>query len=220
MGIEYAAGGRLRKLSLDEAWATIVRLAQYENEGWNDAFIPVEMSLNYKNPDIEQLLGIIERRRHLTWGSYLPAKLKSAILQLHQYGTPSQTSMGKSFCVNEPVYRELVHEFFASFEFDASPCRYDPNHLGVRFRLGGEQKEISLLELGWRVGLYSKRRSRENATLSGLINGDTIKESRLLMEFWPTIGDRGFNVGNTKVASIRDPRVKLAHRCIETTITG
>ncbi|GJX29727.1 zinc finger, CCHC-type containing protein [Tanacetum coccineum] len=38
-GIDYAAGGRLRKLRPDEAWATIERLAQYENEGWNDAFI-------------------------------------------------------------------------------------------------------------------------------------------------------------------------------------
>ncbi|GKC42062.1 hypothetical protein Tco_1059784 [Tanacetum coccineum] len=37
---------------------------------------------------------------------------------------------------------------------------------------------------------------------------------------WPTIRDGGFNVGNTKVASIRDPRVKLAHRCIATTIAG
>ncbi|GJY95300.1 hypothetical protein Tco_0511661 [Tanacetum coccineum] len=81
------------------------------------------------------------------------------------------------FQTNENVYRELVREFFASFEFDASPCRYDPNHLGVRFRLGGEKKEISLLELG-------------------------------------------FNVGNAKVAAIRDPRVKLAHRCIATTIAG
>ncbi|GJZ05536.1 hypothetical protein Tco_0539329 [Tanacetum coccineum] len=94
--------------------------------------------------------------------------------------------MGKLFRVNEPVHRELVHEFFASFEFDASPCR----------------------------------QSRENAILSGLRNGETVKESRLLMEFWPTIGDGGFNVGNTKVASIRDSRVKLAHRCIETTIAG
>ncbi|GJR93857.1 hypothetical protein Tco_0921699 [Tanacetum coccineum] len=82
--------------------------------------------------------------------------------------------------------------------------------------LGGEQKEISLLEFRWRVGLYSERQSMENATLSGLRNGDTVKESHLLMDLWPTIGDRGFNVGNIKVASIRDPRVKLAHRCITT----
>ncbi|GJY47274.1 hypothetical protein Tco_0436337 [Tanacetum coccineum] len=41
-GIDYAAGGRLRKLRPDEAWAAIERLAQYENEGWNGAFIPDE----------------------------------------------------------------------------------------------------------------------------------------------------------------------------------
>ncbi|GJX71256.1 hypothetical protein Tco_0308427 [Tanacetum coccineum] len=46
----------------DKAWATIERLAQYEDEGWNDAFIPVEMSLDYENPDIEQLLGIMEHK--------------------------------------------------------------------------------------------------------------------------------------------------------------
>ncbi|GKB56207.1 hypothetical protein Tco_0912393 [Tanacetum coccineum] len=27
------------------------------------------------------------------------------------------------FQINEPIFRELVREFFASFEFDASPCR-------------------------------------------------------------------------------------------------
>ncbi|GKA91159.1 hypothetical protein Tco_0813029 [Tanacetum coccineum] len=125
---------------------------------------------------------------------------------------------GNIFRVNEPVYWELVHEFFASIEFDASPCRYNPNHLGVRFRLGGEQKEISLLELGWRIGLYFEGKSRENETLSRLRGYNTVNESRLLLEFWPTIGDGGFNMGNIKVASIKDLRVKLAHRCIPTTI--
>ncbi|GJY89135.1 hypothetical protein Tco_0503763 [Tanacetum coccineum] len=79
---------------------------------------------------------------------------------------------------------------------------------------------MSLLEFGWRVGLYTERKSRENATLSGLSRAETVKEIHLLMEFWPSIGDSGFNVGNTKVASIKDPKVKLAHRCIATTISG
>ncbi|GKB61443.1 hypothetical protein Tco_0917629 [Tanacetum coccineum] len=61
-GIDYAANRRLRKLRPDEAWATIERLAQYEDEGWNDAFTPDEVCLNYENPDIEQLLGIMERK--------------------------------------------------------------------------------------------------------------------------------------------------------------
>ncbi|GKC54182.1 hypothetical protein Tco_1076927 [Tanacetum coccineum] len=79
---------------------------------------------------------------------------------------------------------------------------------------------MSLLELGWRVGLYTEIKSREYATLSGLSRAETVKEIRLLMVFWPSIGDGGFNVGNTKVASIRDLKFKLAHRCIATTISG
>nr|GEU93691.1 zinc finger, CCHC-type [Tanacetum cinerariifolium] len=50
--------------------------------------------------------------------------------------------------------------------------------------------------------------------------GVTVKANRLLLGFWPTIGDDGFNVGNMKVAAIRDPRVKLAYRYIAMTITG
>ncbi|GJX08256.1 hypothetical protein Tco_0196188 [Tanacetum coccineum] len=65
-----------------------------------------------------------------------------------------------------------------------------------------------------------ERKSRDNATLSGLSRAEIVKKNRLLMEFWPSIGDGGFNVGNIKVASIRNPRVKLAHRCIATTISG
>ncbi|GJT90764.1 hypothetical protein Tco_1079609 [Tanacetum coccineum] len=61
-GINYASGGRLRKLRPDEVWAAIERMAQYEDEGWNDALIPDGVSLNYKNPDIEQLLEFMERK--------------------------------------------------------------------------------------------------------------------------------------------------------------
>ncbi|GJX75722.1 zinc finger, CCHC-type containing protein [Tanacetum coccineum] len=61
-GIDYVAGGRLRKLSPDESWATIKRVAQYEDEGWNDAFTLEKVSFNYENLDVEQLLGIMERK--------------------------------------------------------------------------------------------------------------------------------------------------------------
>ncbi|GJU48344.1 reverse transcriptase domain-containing protein [Tanacetum coccineum] len=220
---------------LEEAWATIEKLAQYEDEGWDNPINPEEGSLNHENPDIEQLLGVIEYK--------VDALMKDAISligrsegeerakQLEEYmkvivGDFMQLSLevtkrpqwGNLFRVNEPIYRELAREFFASFEFEASACRYDPKHNGVRFRLGGEPREMSLLELGRRVGLYTERRSRDNATLNGLSRAETVKANHLLMEFWPTIRDSGFNVGNTRVASIRDPRVKLAHRCIVTTI--
>ncbi|GKA40369.1 hypothetical protein Tco_0732962, partial [Tanacetum coccineum] len=60
MIIDYAAGGRLRKLRPEVAWETIKDLARYKEEGWNDPVIPEEGSLDYENPDLEQLLGFME----------------------------------------------------------------------------------------------------------------------------------------------------------------
>ncbi|GJS15076.1 hypothetical protein Tco_0409548 [Tanacetum coccineum] len=124
------------------------------------------------------------------------------------------------FQINEPILRELVREFFASFEFDATPCTYESLYKGVIFRLGGVEREMSLLELGWRVGLYSEGESKDVVTLSGLRGAETVNSTHLTHLFWPSIGDGGFNVGNTKAKSIRNPRIKLAHRCITMTISG
>nr|GEW56703.1 hypothetical protein [Tanacetum cinerariifolium] len=93
------------------------------------------------------------------------------------------------FHINKPIFRELVCNFFASFEFDASPCRYEPLHKGVIFRLGGVESEMSLFELGWRVGLYSKRESKDVTTLSGLRRAETVNSTHVTHLFWPSIGD-------------------------------
>nr|GEU33972.1 retrotransposon Orf1 [Tanacetum cinerariifolium] len=101
-----------------------------------------------------------------------------------------------------------------------SSRRYEPLHKGVTFRFGRIWRKMSLLELGWRVGLYIERESRDAVILSGLRNIETINSTNFTHLFWPNIGDEGFNVENTKAKSIRDPRIKLAHRCITMTITG
>ncbi|GKB56205.1 hypothetical protein Tco_0912391 [Tanacetum coccineum] len=60
--INFAAGGQLRRMSAERAWVYMEELAQYEDEGWNDPVNPEDGDLNYENPDIEQLLGIIEHK--------------------------------------------------------------------------------------------------------------------------------------------------------------
>ncbi|GKA37603.1 retrovirus-related pol polyprotein from transposon TNT 1-94 [Tanacetum coccineum] len=204
--IDYAAEGRLRKLSVEEAWATIKKLAQYEDKGWNDPVEPEEGSLNHENLDIEQLLGVMKykvdalmkdvisligRRDIIYWEFLARQNLNQAFFDSISTDPFSRPQWGNLFRVNEPIYRELVREFFSSFKFEAS---------------------------AYKVSLYIERRSRDNVTLNGLSRAEIVKVNHLLMKFWPTIGDSGFNVGNTRVASIRDPRVKLAHRCIATTI--
>ncbi|GJU95961.1 hypothetical protein Tco_1320717 [Tanacetum coccineum] len=94
------------------------------------------------------------------------------------------------FQINELVYRELVHEFFASIEFESTVYRYEPEHLGVKFRLRDESSTIDCEGRAFVDGI--------------LVNNE----------------DDEFVVGGTSVKKVRDPRVKLAHHCIVTTISG
>ncbi|GKA07544.1 hypothetical protein Tco_0686768 [Tanacetum coccineum] len=55
MAIDYAAGGRLRKLRPEEAWKTIKDLAQYEEEEWNEPESP-----DYIDAILEQELKSME----------------------------------------------------------------------------------------------------------------------------------------------------------------
>ncbi|GKF18831.1 hypothetical protein Tco_0063749, partial [Tanacetum coccineum] len=48
--VDYAVEGRLRKMSVEKAWATIEELARYEDEGWDDPILPDEGSIDHKTP--------------------------------------------------------------------------------------------------------------------------------------------------------------------------
>ncbi|GJS37809.1 hypothetical protein Tco_0536191 [Tanacetum coccineum] len=227
-GIDNAAGGRLRKLRPDEAWDTIEKLAQYENEGWNDTLTSEEVSFNYENPNVEQLLGIMERKvdtlmkdtisligssedifrlttNKMSQPPTEPSRQEEfehivmnyiydqeeRIKQLENYMQDitdefmeffSKVALrlnirGNLFRINEPIYRELVCGFFASFNFDASLSKCNPSHLG---------------------------QSIENTTLCRLRDCNTVREDHLLMEFWPCIGNDMFNVGNTKPGAMAE----------------
>nr|GEV39654.1 zf-CCHC domain-containing protein/DUF4219 domain-containing protein/UBN2 domain-containing protein [Tanacetum cinerariifolium] len=62
MAIDYAAGGRLRKLRLEEAWETIEDLAQHEEEEWNDPTFSKKESLNYIDATLEHELESMDCR--------------------------------------------------------------------------------------------------------------------------------------------------------------
>ncbi|GJZ92246.1 hypothetical protein Tco_0664311 [Tanacetum coccineum] len=99
------------------------------------------------------------------------------------------------FRINELVYRELVREFFATYEFRASTRKNNPRAAGIQFRR----------EIGMAIAL-------KNALM--------VKNETMVLLFWPTIGDGEFRTRSMVARSIRDPRVRLAHRCIATTILG
>lgn len=96
------------------------------------------------------------------------------------------------FHLREPVYRELVYEFYATYTMGVGMCRNDVSANGIEFRLGGEKRKCSVVELGWRVGLYGHAESEENVFWHRLSNGMTTKLDMRCMDFWPTIGCKIF----------------------------
>ncbi|GKB17085.1 zinc finger, CCHC-type containing protein [Tanacetum coccineum] len=240
--IDYAAGERLRKLRPDKAWDTIERLAQYENEGWSDAFTSEEVCFNYENPEVKQLLGIMEHKVDTLMKNAVSLMGKSeSAMSKKARSTRGHASLSRDEITEEKVrkfglfdnedhqmnYNNLVGRSIHSggvvdWEFLSNKglAQYDALYIGVTFRLGGVEKEMPLLEFRWRVGLYSERESRDATILSGLRNAETVNATHFTHLFWPTIGDGGYNVGNTKVKSIRNPRIRLAHCCLTMTITG
>ncbi|GKD86364.1 hypothetical protein Tco_1357518, partial [Tanacetum coccineum] len=99
--VDYAAGGRLRKISAEKAWATIEELARYEDEGWNDLVAPGEGSLDYENPDIEQLLGVMERKEpldhSLCYDIQYPTESVFGMTSNTMYQLPSEPSRQEEF---------------------------------------------------------------------------------------------------------------------------
>ncbi|GJY04512.1 hypothetical protein Tco_0370452 [Tanacetum coccineum] len=234
--IKLLVGNNGNKMSYRKGLSHYQEVSQYEDEGWNDPVILEEGNLNYENPNIEPLLGVMEYKVDTLMKNAISLMGRSEgeerVKQLEEYMRVivddfMQLSLEVTRRLKEKIIKEgsRIRKIEKIIKY---PDIKVPKPLtGHKFSessgaslIGGEQREISLLELGCRIGLYTERKYRDNATLSRLSRTETVKENCLLMEFWPSIGDGGFNVGNTKVASIRNPSVKLAHRCLATTISG
>ncbi|GJY51503.1 zinc finger, CCHC-type containing protein [Tanacetum coccineum] len=226
ISIDYVACERLRKLKPDEAWATIKELAQYEDEGWNNAAIPDEESLDYKNPDIEQLLGIIERK--------VDTLMKDAI-----------SLIGRSEDLEE--YMKVIISDFVQLSSEVTWRLKDK----IREE-GGRLRKIEKITKYPDKETMSKR-SRSTLGQSSSSQGVSIEEKvwmlrGLAQAFFESINKDPFssrqwvNLFQTNENVYRelvheffasfefdaspcsgrhwDPRVKLAHRCIATTIAG
>ncbi|GJT33362.1 hypothetical protein Tco_0923781 [Tanacetum coccineum] len=61
----------------------------------------------------------------------------------------------RSFNINEPIYAELCHEFYSTYEFN-EVCADDElqSKKIIKFRLGGHAHSLTLLEFARRLGLY------------------------------------------------------------------
>nr|GEW69934.1 hypothetical protein [Tanacetum cinerariifolium] len=79
----------------------------------------------------------------------------------------------RAFNINEPIYAELCHDFYSTYEFD-EVCVGDElqSKKIIRFRLSGRAHNLTLLEFSQRLGLYQVNELEEegfNVYFEGVI---------------------------------------------------
>ncbi|GKB40954.1 hypothetical protein Tco_0885896 [Tanacetum coccineum] len=80
-------------------------------------------------------------------------------IRLHEVGSDEEiftlVAWIRAFNINKPIYAELCHEFYSTYEFDEV---YADDELEskkiIKFRLGGRAHNLTLLEFAQRMGLY------------------------------------------------------------------
>ncbi|GKA10877.1 hypothetical protein Tco_0690310 [Tanacetum coccineum] len=107
-------------------------------------------------------------------------------IRLHEAGSDEEifTSVAwiRAFNINEPIYTELCHEFYSTYEFD-EVCADDELQTKkiIKFRLGGHAHGLTLLEFTRRVLIEDVVRSLsaliycrdlDSTTLRDLIDSD------------------------------------------------
>nr|GEV49269.1 hypothetical protein [Tanacetum cinerariifolium] len=62
----------------------------------------------------------------------------------------------RAFNINESIYTELCHEFYATYEFeDEGIDEKLTSKKSIKFRLGGQAHSLTILEFARRLGLYT-----------------------------------------------------------------
>ena len=69
------------------------------------------------------------------------------------------------------------------------------------------------------IGLYTREEAVEGGFMQRLLHGETVRNEMRCATFWPSIGN-GVYTSTTGAASIRDPTIRLAHRCITYSLSG
>ncbi|GJT97028.1 hypothetical protein Tco_1092546 [Tanacetum coccineum] len=97
----------------------------------------------------------------------------------------------RAFNINEPIYAELCHEFYSTYEFD-EVCADDELQTKkiIKFRLGGRAHSLTLLEFARRLGLYQAVELEEegfNVYFEGGLRSD---EHFNAQDYWTTGYDK------------------------------
>ncbi|GKE03282.1 reverse transcriptase domain-containing protein [Tanacetum coccineum] len=105
------------------------------------------------NPELSDM---IQNHEMIGCGDEVDEMMRSN-LKVHETNEETFSSVVwiRDFNINEPIYLELYHEFYSTYEFN-EVCADDElqSKKIIKFRLGGRAHSLTLLEFARRLGLY------------------------------------------------------------------
>ena len=81
--------------------------------------------------------------------------------------------------LRETIFKELVIQFIASYEFDKDEARRDMTSTPIKYRLGGQWRELSVINFAVNLGLYTENGVRHRAFLPFLTRCEFWKSDQI-----------------------------------------
>nr|GEW30133.1 retrotransposon Orf1 [Tanacetum cinerariifolium] len=118
--------------------------------------------------------------------------------------------------MNEPIYAELCHEFYSTYEFD-EVCADDESQTKkiIKFRLGGRAHNLTLLEFARRLGLYHADELEEDNYNVYFEEGLRSDEHFNAQEYWLSISrEKNLGLSRSHTSTIKSPILRVIHKMI------
>ncbi|GKB42790.1 hypothetical protein Tco_0887732 [Tanacetum coccineum] len=122
----------------------------------------------------------------------------------------------RTFNINEPIYAELCHEFYSTYEFD-EVCADDELQTKkiIKFRLGGRGYSLTLLEFAQSLGLYQAVKLEEEGFNVYFEGGLRSNEHFNAQDYWLSISrEENLGLSRSHTSTIRNPILRVIHKMI------
>ncbi|GJW51565.1 putative reverse transcriptase, RNA-dependent DNA polymerase [Tanacetum coccineum] len=113
----------------------------------------------------------------------------------------------RDFNIKEPIYSELCHEFYSTYEFD-EVCADDELQTKkiIKFKLGGRAHSLTLLEFSCRLELYHADELEEDVFDVYFQGGLRSDDHFNAQEYWLSISrEENLSLSSSHASTIRNP---------------
>ncbi|GJV65582.1 hypothetical protein Tco_1476410 [Tanacetum coccineum] len=122
----------------------------------------------------------------------------------------------RAFDINEPIYTELCHEFYATFEFDEVVADDElMMKKAIKFRLCGKAYAMSILDFAKRLGLYTDAEIQEYGFETYFIGGLRNDDDFSADQYWLNISsEETLTLSRSSAKTIRKPVLIILQKMI------